>query len=114
MIRFDCPFCEQRYKVSEDFAGRSILCKNPKCQQQMQIPDVAEVEIGDQSEDWQDDKPRRKRRNLSEESRRIATPLWVMVGLVAFVILVCFGCCGLWAVDSAIEIDKHERNQRFR
>lgn len=35
-IRFTCPKCNQRYKVAEDFAGRTAKCK--KCGQSVKIP----------------------------------------------------------------------------
>jgi DNA-directed RNA polymerase subunit RPC12/RpoP len=35
-IEFVCPFCEERYQVAQEMAGRSILCRN--CRASANVP----------------------------------------------------------------------------
>ena len=42
-IVFNCPQCNQNYRLKDEFAGKTATCKNPKCRHVLQIPFPKEV-----------------------------------------------------------------------
>jgi len=90
MIRCECPHCDARVKMKDEFAGRIVRC--PKCRDTFQLPDADDEPA-----------PARRRRLLRERRARVGCLEWmgptvgrVLGGGALIVLGILVGTGGVW------------------
>ncbi len=94
MIRCECPHCNARVKMEDEFFGRVVRC--PKCRDNFQLPEAADDEPA----------PARRRRPRRKRRERVGFLEWMgptaarFIGGGTLIVLgLLVGTGGLWLGD---------------